>query len=477
MRRRTFLELSASAPLVPLLGCGGGGGDTSGPSDIGSVPTGAELPDLPRLASSSGNPRVFDASLNAAQTQIQYIPGTNTQVWAYNNMTPGPLIDVLEGDTVRVLFSNNLAQDSTIHWHGIPVPPAQDGLPMNPIPPGVSHLYEFKLPDGASGTYWYHPHPHVNSAEQVFRGLAGMFVIRQKGDPLAFLEQKHLFITDLKLDAQGQIPGNSDTDNLRGREGNHLLVNGREFPRITIRPGSAQRWRIVNATTSRFLRLALQNHTMLQVGTDGGLLRSPAPRGQILLAPAERAEVVVIAEQGPGTSAQLVALPYDPHRIGAPGPSAQVALVLLAYTTDAPVATPRIPSTLRQIQPYGSPARQQRVVFQFNGSDQFLVNGKVFDPNRVDLTSSVGVIEEWEITNLASMDHPFHIHQGQFQIQSRIKGGVVTKEPLAWKDTFNMTPGEIVRFRMQFPRKGLNVFHCHIVEHEAHGMMGVQEIK
>lgn len=401
----------------------------------------------------------------------------NTQVWSYNGATPGPLIDVFEGDTVRITFNNNLAQDSTIHWHGVPVPPSQDGLPMDPIPPGAARVYQFPIPRGAAGTFWYHPHPHVNSAEQLFRGLAGMFIIRAGQDPLGVFEQKNLFITDLRLDAQGQIPASTDQDRIGGREGNHLLVNGHEFPRITIRPGTIQRWRIVNATTSRFLRLALQNHSLVQVGSDGGLLQAPITRGEIFLSPAERAEVLVVANQGPGASAQLVALPYDPQRIGAPGPSPQVAVATLAYTMDPPVATPRIPSSLRQINRYGTPNVRRAVLFQFNGSNQFLVNGKVFDPNRVDIRSSVGQLEEWEVTNLAGMDHPFHIHQGQFQIVNRTRGGVTTGEPLAWKDTFNMAPGEIVRFRMTFPRKGLNVFHCHIVEHEAHGMMGVHEIR
>lgn len=476
MKRRKFLELGAAAPLVPLLGCGGGDGGTGPTPGGGTVPTGAELAELPRLGNTSGTPRLFEATLTAAPSQTQFIPGVNTQVWSFNGQVPGPMIEVNEADTVRINFVNNLAQDSTIHWHGIPVPPPQDGLPQDPIPPGASKVYQFTLPRGVSGTFWYHPHPHMNSAEQIFRGLAGMFVIRGTRDPLAGLEQKQLFVTDLRLDGQAAIPPNSDNDRLQGREGNHLLVNGRELPRISIRPGSIQRWRIVNATNARFLRVALTNHTLTLVGTDGGLLRSPVSRSEILVSPAERIEVLVTANQGAGSTHQLLAMPYDRGKIGQPGPSAQIAVATLAYTSDAPVPTPRIPSALRTIERLDSPVKRQAVIFQFNGTNQFLVNGKVFDLNRVDLRSDAGVLEEWEVTNLAGMDHPFHVHQGQFQIVSRTKGGRTDNELLAWKDTFNMTPGEVVRFRMAFPRKGLNVFHCHILEHEAHGMMGVQEI-
>jgi bilirubin oxidase len=477
MKRRSFLELSAAAPLLPLLGCGGGGGDGgTGPSG-GTVPTGADLPELPRLANTSSVPRLFEAQLTAAQSQVQFIPGTNTQVWSYNGLVPGPMIEVNEADTVRINFVNNLSQDSTIHWHGVPVPPSQDGLPQDPIPPGASRVYQFTLPRGVSGAFWYHPHPHINSAEQVFRGLTGMFVVRPSRDPLSGLEIKNLFITDLRLDGQGAIPPNTDDDRKLGREGNHLLVNGRELPRIAIRPGSIQRWRIVNATNARFLRLGLTGHTLTLVGTDGGLLRAPVQRGEILVAPAERVEVLVTANQGPGSTHQLLAMPYDRHKIGQPGASAQIAVATLAYTNDAPGTPPRIPSALRTIDRLDAPSKNKAVVFGFDGNQQFLVNGRVFDMNRVDLRSSAGDLEEWEVTNSASMDHPFHIHQGQFQIVSRTLNGQTTNEGLlAWKDTFNMVPGEIVRFRMQFPRKGLNVFHCHILEHESHGMMGVHEI-
>jgi bilirubin oxidase len=105
-----------------------------------------------------------------------------------------------------------------------------------------------------------------------------------------------------------------------------------------------------------------------------------------------------------------------------------------------------------------------------------MVNGRVFDPDRVDLVSRAGVVEEWEVENLAAMDHPFHIHQAQLQVVSRTEGGQTTNELLAWKDTFNMVPNEIVRFLIRFTHRGTNVFHCHILEHEAHGMMGVLDV-
>ena len=107
------------------------------------------------------------------------------------------------------------------------------------------------------------------------------------------------------------------------------------------------------------------------------------------------------------------------------------------------------------------------------GAVLFGINGQLFDPNRVDVVASLGDVEEWEVTNLAGMDHPFHLHGGQFQVISRTRGGTTRNEPfLSWRDTFNTVGGETVRFRVVQSFPGIRVFHCHIMEHESHGMMG-----
>lgn len=448
------------------------------------MPTGLDLLNLTPIQNTSGTPRLLKATLTAAPARTEFIPGVSTDILAYNGITPGPLIDIVEGDTVQILFVNNLSQESTIHWHGLPIPPSQDGLPMDPVPPGASKLYQFTLPPGSAATYWYHPHPHLFSAEQVFRGCAGMFIVRDPKNPIpAAIEERNIFITDLKLDSNSAIPQDSDDDVLNGREGNHLLVNGRENPKLSIRPGTSQRWRIVNATNTRYLRLSLTGHVLTWIGTDGGLFRTPVPKGEILVAPAERIEVVVTANQPPGTVATLFALPYDRKKFGpTAGPSAQIPVLTLAYTQDAAVPTTPLPSVMRPIVKFGTPVDRKQVFFQAqaaaNGGLTFLVNGKVFDPTRVDLRSFANTLEEWEVTNLAGLDHPFHIHQGQFQIVSITEGNGKTSPPefLTLKDTFVIRAGQTIRFRMIFPRRGKNVFHCHILEHETTTMMGVHEI-
>lgn len=226
------------------------------------LPEGRPLASLPRLVNRATVSGVFEATLIAEPSVQNLAPGVQTEFWAFNGSIPGPLVDVNEGDLVRIQFLNRLPrQDSTIHWHGLPVPPNQDGNPMDPVPPGGTHLYEFRLPVGSAGTYWYHPHPHRSTAEQVFRGLAGMLIVRPPVDPIpAEFAEKNLFITDLRLAANGSIPANTAIDHLNGREGDFLLVNGQRLPQISIRPGERQRWRIVNATSARYLRLNLPGH-------------------------------------------------------------------------------------------------------------------------------------------------------------------------------------------------------------------------
>jgi bilirubin oxidase len=153
----------------------------------------------------------------------------------------------------------------------------------------------------------------------------------------------------------------------------------------------------------------------------------------------------------------------------------------LEYTAEPFSAGPALPAVLRSVAPLGAPQGSLKtVVFQrilVNGVLEFTINGQVWSETRVDHTGVVGVVEEWEVSNKSAPDHPFHIHGGQFQVISRTREGVTTPEPfLAWRDTFNTVSQEVVRFRMAQPHRGKRVFHCHILEHEDHGMMGTLDV-
>lgn len=438
-----------------------------------ALPRGAALGELPRLPNLSSTPGEFRGELIAAAHSLELLPGHPTQAWAYNGSLPGPLIEVREGDWVEIRFTNRLQQPSTLHWHGLPVPADQDGNPHDPVPPGARRTYRFRLPAGSAGTYWYHPHPHGHTAEQVFRGLAGALIVRANDDPLRDLPERHLLISDLRLSADGSIPGNDANDWMNGREGQFVLINGQHQPRLQV--GGSERWRLWNACSARYLRLRLDGLRFSLVGSDGGLLEQPVEREEILLAPAERVELVI----QPGSQTRQLALsaePYDRHKMGRVPAEQRLLLAEVELAAGAPA---RLPARLRPLPELGAASARQRVVFSETmqmrdgqHSMEFLVNGRTFDMQRIDLRSQAGTVELWEVYNDSHMDHPFHLHGVQFQVVEHELGGV--RQPpayRAWKDTVNLRPRETVRLKLAMPDAGLRLLHCHILEHENQGMM------
>ena len=447
---------------------------------VNALPAGLPLATLAPLANTSTQPGLFRATLTAAPTRVPMLQAHPTEFWAYNASVPGPLIDVTEGDTVEILFINQLSQPSTIHWHGLPVPSEQDGNPQDAVAPGGQRLYRFTLLEGCAGTYWYHPHPHGHTAEQVYRGLAGGFIVRPKSDPLHGIPERLLLFSDLKLQQDGRIASNSANDEMNGREGQFALVNGQRQPRLKFAPGGRERWRIWNANSARYLRLNLAGQRFALVGTDGGLLERPLfDLDELLLAPAQRVELVVDAP-AQGGSFGLWAAPYQRGKMGKVMPEQALKLLQVDFGVPPVSALLALPTALRRIAALGAPMAKKRVLFteEMSMADgvhrmNFLVNGKTFHMNRIDLTSKQGEVELWEIVNESDMDHPFHIHGTQFQVQDSTLGGQLTPAPvLAWRDTVNLKAGESVRLKMVQAFKGPRLFHCHILEHENAGMMG-----
>jgi bilirubin oxidase len=399
------------------------------------LPEGESLRDLTRLANQSTVPGTFKASLSADPATLRFAEGIETSVLAYNGMSPGPLIEVNEGDSVEIEFSNGIpGEESTIHWHGMPVPADQDGNPMDAGASGSIRTYTFDLPEGSAAPYWYHPHPHGKTAEQVYRGLAGVFTVKSKADPIPFgYGDTILMFTDLRLASDGTMPADTMVDRMNGRVGDHVLVNGQKNPSLALKLGEKRRLRLCNATNARYLRLTFENANMVVVGTDGGLLEAPVPIDEILLAPAERAELVVTFEK-PG-AAILRTLDYDRGWMG-PGKPADAGLALFTANASETLAdpVPPLPEKLRSITPLGAAAVTRRFVFTEKiemgsggmamgshdmdmgsggmamSSDQmkieFLINGVAFDMNRVDVVSKVGDVELWEVVNQSDMDHP-----------------------------------------------------------------------
>jgi bilirubin oxidase len=449
-------------------------------------PAGQPFRELPRLRNEATKPGRFEAVLTAAESEVELAPGLPSRVLTYDGLTPGPLIEAREGDRVRIVLRNRIpGQASTIHWHGMPVPSDQDGNPMDPVASGGERVYEYTLPAGSAATYWYHPHTHELTAEQVYRGLAGVFVVKAADDPLpAAYGDTVLMLTDLRLAADGTMPPETPADLMNGRVGDHVLVNGRNRPVMKVPAGAVRRLRLCNACNARYLRLGFEGLAMTVVGSDGGLLAAPVPGvSDLLLAPAERAEVVVAFPAGGAVA--LRHLGYDRGWMG-PGRPDDAGIEIMSFAVAGEgVAAPALPSRLRPLPPIGEPAARRRFVFgeqMSHGPDgvemRFLINGKGFDMGRVDLVMRVGEPELWEIVNPTDMDHPFHVHGTQFRIVETERGGVVAAPAYdAWKDTVNLRQGETVRILLREDMPGPRMFHCHILEHEMLGMMGIAEVR
>jgi FtsP/CotA-like multicopper oxidase with cupredoxin domain len=432
------------------------------------------------LANTSTQAHTVEVTLTAAPTRVSLMEGRMTSVYAYNGRVPGPTLEAHEGDRVIIHFRNDLPEPTTVHWHGLHIPVTSDGSPYYPITPGRQYDYIFTLQPGSAGTYWYHPHPDHATGRQIGRGLFGAIVVRPANDPLPPLQEQLLVLSDSRLSSDGSIEwadpkslqGGIDEEN--GREGNLLFVNGQITPTITIRSGEVQRWRIVNASAARVYRLALPGQTFLHVGNDGGLFERPVERNEIVVANSERVELLVRGTGPPGSRSVLQALPYDRYAPPTRPKDWNTArdLLTLQYAPDPPVAPIAVPDRLRPVPALDpATATATRVISLGQG----LINGRTMDMNRVDVRAKLGATEIWTIENLVAMDHPFHLHGFQFQVLDR--NGV--PEPFrSWKDTVNVPKHEVVRFIVKFDDfPGRWMFHCHILDHEDHGMMGVLEVK
>ncbi|WP_244467924.1 multicopper oxidase family protein [Nitratireductor soli] len=466
------------------------------------LPEGQPLKELPRLSNRSAVPGVFKAKLAAEPGVVRYAEGLDTPVLLYNGTNP--VIEASEGDTVEISFKNGILDEATtIHWHGMPVPADQDGNPTDPVAPGGERIYAFELPEGSAASYWFHPHPHGLTAEQVYRGLAGIFVVKPKDDPIPpEYGDTILMLTDLRIAADGTMPESTMSDLMNGRVGDHVLVNGQKNPAMAVGLGEKRRLRLYNATNARFLLLKFENASMTVVGTDGGLIEAPVAIDELLLTPAERVELIVSFDK-PG-AATLTTLGYERGWMG-PGKPNEAGMILLTanVSEEAVAAMPPLPAKLRSIEPLGSPIVTRRFVLtesmggmdhgdmSMQGMDhssmsmssdsmemKFLINGASFDMNRIDEVSKVGQVELWEVVNEADMDHPFHVHGTQFQIVEREKDGKVITPPYrAWKDTVNIVAGETVRILLRQDLPGPRMYHCHILEHEQLGMMGTVDVQ
>ena len=474
---------------------------------VGSIiPAAASDLTEPAVRASVGG--VLDTTLAARYGPV-VIAGRTVQTEAYENSYPSPTLRFRPGDRLRVRFDNQLpaqsfdaavapaiaggrhpAHDasmsagvnfSNLHIHGMHVSPSgnADNIFLT-INPGQSFQYDYPIPqDQPSGLYWYHPHRHGLTDQQDGFGMMGAMVVEGALDRLpgiAGLRERLLVIQATQLTPQGTVvPGDQQDPSQYIR-----TINGQLNPTIRIQPGETQRWRIGNTSADSFLNISLDGYQLYQIASDGNTWGQPVAQNNIVLPPAGRAEVLVKCA-APGTTT-LRTLPYVQGFINTPNvPLATVICEGPAWTPQPVPATLLPVQDLRNVPLTGNNGRPRLVVFSelqpplcpVNGFCP-VIDGRPFDPDRVDITVKLGTTEEWVISNTSAEEHPFHIHINPFQVTA-INGNPV---PLTgYLDTQTIPTGGSFTMRTQFKDfVGKFVIHCHILGHEDAGMMAVVEV-
>ena len=419
-----------------------------------------------------------------------------TTVWAYEGRVPGPEIRVQQGDRLRIAVTNRLAEDTTVHWHGIRVPNAMDGVPHMPLPPiapGETFTYEFDTVD--AGTFWYHP--HMRSHEQVGRGLYGPLIVEER-QPIQVDRDITWVLSDWRLKNDASVTndfGNMMDISHNGRVGNTVTINGRVLEEMPVQCGERIRLRLINAANARIFGLRFQGHRPVVVAIDGHPVEPHQPdEDRVVLAPAMRIDLVLDMTGPPGDRASVVDDFY---------PDLAYRLVDLSYGSerlrnrplDAPVRLLANPIP----EPDLSGAARHQVTL--GGGMMSMMTGAMVDGRMTDMRTMMRSGMAWAINGVAASGpddhhgshvidpiftlergrtcviamvnetawhHPMHLHGHAFRVLSRNGQATRLKE---WQDTVLVAPRERVEIAFVADNPGDWMFHCHILEHQVAGMM------
>ena len=420
---------------------------------------------------------VFDLRLQTGTSEL--LPGKTTETWGINGPYLGPTLRVASGDRVRMNVRNDLPEPTTVHWHGMHLPAAADGGPHQPIPPGSTWAPGWTV-DQPAATLWYHPHPHPDSDEQIYRGVAGMIVVDDpEADRLSLpssygVDDVPLILQDKNFHDDGGLDFSKGLISPTGILGEDILVNGTYAPHFDV-GAELTRLRLLNASNARVYEIGLGDGRPFDlIATGGGLLEAPVPLERLPLSPGERAEIVV----GLAPGERVLVRSFEPDlgtnvwdgRFSGADDSFDL-LELRAAARLRP--SPPLPSQLAPPEPVGTPVSGPDRSFELGG--QGSINDREFDLDRVDLEVPVAGTELWEVRNASGTPHNFHVHGVRFRVLDY--GGETAPAPLAgWKDTVYVPPDETVRFMVELGNYAdpdvPYMFHCHVLQHQDRGMMG-----
>jgi len=445
----------------------------------------AALPIASSLASST---REYHITCGTGHAPLAGAGQPETSIWCFNGKLPGPEIRVRQGERLRVKVTNQLKEGTTVHWHGLRVPNSMDGvahLTQKPIQPGENFTYEFGVPD--AGTYWYHP--HQRGFEQVGRGLYGPLIIEER-EPIKVDRDIVWVLDDWRLLKTAQI--SDDFGNLRdishnGRLGNTVTINGRDPDPFNVRAGERIRLRLINAANARIFKLNFKSHKPKIIALDGQPVEPFEPGdGTIVLGPAMRADIILDMMAKPGEKYivtdhfyerqkyRLVNIVYGPEALRDKAPDTPVALT----ANDLP--EPDLKNAIRHEVRFNGGmmggmmmggSRQNMMKMMREGKVWFIngvaATGHVMDPI---LKLQKGSSYLLAMQNDTAWHHPIHLHGHSFRVVSRNGNPTPRCE---WQDTVLMAPRENVEIAFVADNPGDWMFHCHILEHMAGGMMGV----
>ena len=507
----------AALPII-FLGCGGGAGGRH-------VVRAGCISDPPaRIADGFREPKllvskdgVLETTLKATYSAVD-INGTKYKTMNYNGAFPGPTLIFCPGDRVVVHLENDLgaapaawkqippypmhmdpgkAQLTNLHTHGLHVSPNghSDNIFLS-LAPGRTLTYEYHIPKShLPGLNWYHPHRHGYVENQIYAGLFGVIDIQGGLDTLPEIRDfpiRTLTLASLELGSKNAkepvvVP---TPKSLTGDS--PYFINGELNPEIDINPGEVQRWQILNTNDNAIVRLGLDDHVFYVLSNDGISLAKISPQHSLLLGPGERREVLV--QGGPGGTYRLRSLAFRQFQgKGNLVPETTIA-TLNSSGSQVDDTLPKEALT-KPVDLRGEKIDQRhRLVFQERknkeqGGFDFLINGKAFDPNRVDQVMTLGEVNEWTLVNKTEEWHTFHIHVNDFQVVSvnaphvsNVSSGPPGIEDVAPSqvdpaDTVAMPPhSTITLLTRPTDFTGKFVFHCHMTFHEDHGMMGVVKV-
>lgn len=501
--RRAFLRLGgASAILLGESGCLRPRPEMRLLSSLAPLPkpfqVALPVPPFAKPVKADSTTDFYELDVRPAAARI--LPGLDTSIWGYDGIFPGPTIEARTGRRVSLLLNNRLPVPIVHHLHGGRTAPESDGYPTDLILPesGFSggHMHDplARIVRGrrehiyANGqraaTLWYHDHRMDFTGAQVWRGLAGFYLIRDPEEerlPLPRGDREvPLLICDRSFDTDGSLrypaldPALSQAPGVireyaGGVLGDVILVNGAPWPRMDV-ANVRYRFRILNASNARRYELALDplpagGSPFIQIGSDGGLLDAPLTHRTLRIAPAERFDVIVdFSRFRPGSSVTL-------RNRFATGSAASIMRFDITRTArDESAIPPRLSETPLPDSHDATVTRQFDFSYpRFHGHQGWSINGKPFDPARMDAQPLLNATEVWRLRT--DFSHPLHLHMVHFRVLSH--SGRPSAYDSGWKDTIDLGPGQAADILVRFAGyRGRYVFHCHNLEHEDMGMMG-----